>query len=63
MKNIKLYIPKENELDFAKILLNDPFTMAYNKGYDLPFAGYDKTTGCIIYDRSFRRSRYDIYFF
>lgn len=63
MKNIKLYIPKENELDFVKSLLNDPLTMAYNKGYNLQFAGYDKTTGCIIHDISFRKRRYDIYFF
>ena len=63
MKNIKLYIPKENELDFAKSLLNDPLTMAYNKGYDLKFAGYDKTTGCISHDRSYRKRWYDIYFF
>ncbi|WP_296114695.1 hypothetical protein [uncultured Anaerococcus sp.] len=46
MKNISLYIPKENELDFYKNLLKDPDTMAYNKGYDLDFPGYDKKTGC-----------------
>lgn len=63
MNNIKLYIPKKNELDFVKSLLNDPLTMAYNKGYDLQFSGYDKTTGCIIHDIGFRKRRYDIYFF
>lgn len=32
MKNINLYIPKENELDFAKNLLKDPATIAYKIG-------------------------------
>ena len=52
MKNIKLYIPKENELDFAKNLLNDPATMAYNRGYNLPSPGYDKETGTITHDQA-----------
>lgn len=62
MKNIKLYLPKENELDFAKNLLNDPATMAYNKGYDLPFSGYDKETGTITHDDTYRKKWYDLYF-
>ena len=62
MKNIKLYLPKENELDFAKNILNDPATMAYNKGYDLPFPGYDKETGTITHDDTYRKKWYDLYF-
>lgn len=62
MKNIKLYIPKESELDFAKNLLSDPATMAYNKGYDLPFPGYDKDTGTITYSDSYLEKRYNLYF-
>ena len=62
MKNIKLYTPKESELDFAKNLLADPRTMAYNKGYDFDFPGYDKETGTITHDDSYRKKWYDLYF-
>ncbi|MEQ0487925.1 GNAT family N-acetyltransferase [Anaerococcus murdochii] len=62
MKPIILYIPKENELDFAKNILNDPATMAYNKGYDLPFPSYDKATGTITHDDTYRKKWYDLYF-
>ena len=62
MKNIKLYTPKEYELDFAKNLLNDPATMAYNKGYDLDFHGYDKETGTITHDHSYWGKWYELYF-
>lgn len=62
MKNINLYIPKETELDFAKNLLKDPATMAYNKGYDLDFPGYDKETGTITHDRAYWEKWYDLYF-
>lgn len=61
MKPIKLYIPKENELDFAKNILNDPATMAYNKVYDI-FPGYDKETGTITHDDTYWEKWYDLYF-
>lgn len=62
MKNIILYTPKENELDFAKNILVDPATMAYNKGYDLPILGYDKETGTITHDDGYWKKWYDLYF-
>ena len=62
MKPIILYIPKENELDFAKNILSDTATMAYNRGYDLPFPGYDKKTGTITHDDTYRKKWYDLYF-
>ena len=62
MKNIKLYQPKENELDFAKNILKDPDTMAYNKGYDIKFPGYDKETGTIIPSGRYWEKWYDLYF-
>ena len=62
MKNIKLYLPKENELDFAKNLLNDPATMAYNRGYNLPSPGYDKETGTITHDQAYWEKWYELYF-
>ena len=61
MKNIKLYQPKENELDFAKNILNDPATMAYNKGYDVNFPGYDKETGTITPSDRYWEKWYDLY--
>lgn len=62
MKKIKLYTPKENELEFAKAILADSATMAYNKGYDLDFPGYDKDTGTITFSDSYRKKWYDLYF-
>ncbi|MFO3667706.1 MULTISPECIES: GNAT family N-acetyltransferase [Anaerococcus] len=62
MKNIKLYQPKEKELDFAKNLLKDSKTMAYNKGYNLDFPGYDKETGTITHDQAYWEKWYDLYF-
>lgn len=62
MKNIILYTPEKNELDFAKKLLSDPATMAYNKDYDLPFTGYDKETGTITLDDKYWEKWYDLYF-
>lgn len=62
MKNIKLYIPKKTELDFAKNILKDPATMAYNKGYDLDFPGYDKESGTITLSDKYWEKWYDLYF-
>ena len=62
MKNIKIYTPKENELDFAKNILKDPATMAYNKGYDVNFPGYDKETGTITPSDRYWEKWYDLYF-
>lgn len=36
--------------------------MAYNKGYDLPFPGYDKLTGTISLDDTYWKKWYDLYF-
>lgn len=48
-KNVKLYIPRLEDLWYRQKLMQDPATMSYNKGYDLSFDGYDKTTGCITF--------------
>lgn len=42
-----LHVPAYEELWYRQCLLADPDTMAYNKGYELGFDGYDKETGCI----------------
>lgn len=52
MNRLSLYVPKPEELWYNRMLLADPATMDYNKGYDLPFAGYDRTTGCLEFPES-----------
>lgn len=42
-----LHVPTLEELWYRQKLMEDPATMGYNKGYDLPFDGYDRETGCI----------------
>ena len=50
MKNrVSLYVPKLSELWYRQRLLADPETMSYNRGYDLPFEGYNRETGCIAF--------------
>ncbi len=44
-----LHIPSLEELSYREKLLSQPETMAYNRGYDLPFEGYDRTTGCVAF--------------
>lgn len=44
-----LYVPTLEELRYRQKLMEDPATMDYNRGYDLPFAGYDRETGCIAF--------------
>lgn len=48
---LKLHIPSLEELNYQERLLSQPETMAYNRGYDLTFEGYDRTTGCIAFPR------------
>ena len=47
MKRIFLVVPKEEDLKYRQIWLNDPKTMSYNAGYDIDLKGYDKETGTI----------------
>ena len=49
--SLTLHIPSLEELSYREKLLSQPETMAYNRGYDLPFEGYDRTTGCIAFPR------------
>lgn len=46
-----LHVPALEELWYRERLMSDPDTMSYNKGYDLPFEGYDRETGCIAFPR------------
>ena len=56
---LKLHVPEYAELDFRERLLRDPATLAYNRGYDLTFAGYHRDTGCIDFPEDDWQSWYD----
>lgn len=48
--DLKLIVPQKEDLWFKKELKEDPDTMDYNRGYDLNFAGYNRTDGTIQTD-------------
>lgn len=48
-ESLRLHIPAYEELWYRQKIMEDPGTMSYNKGYDLSFNGYDKSTGCIAF--------------
>lgn len=50
-EGLSLHVPTYEELCYRQKWLQDPATMAYNKGYDLAFAGYDRATGCIAFPK------------
>lgn len=50
-EGLSLHIPTYEELCYRQKWLQDPATMAYNKGYDLEYAGYDRQTGCIAFPK------------
>lgn len=51
MKQVKLYIPKVEDMWFRAECMSDPETMSYNAGYDVTYAGYHYDTGCIDFDK------------
>lgn len=51
MKNIKLYIPKVEDLWFRQECMSDPETMSYNAGYNVSNYGYHFDTGCIDFPK------------
>lgn len=58
---LKLHIPAFEELWYRQKLMADPATMCYNKGYDLPFDGYNRETGCIAFPPSEWAKWYDYF--
>lgn len=50
MLNLKLIVPRKEDLWFKKEIKEDPNTMDYNAGYDLTFNGYNRDTGTIKTD-------------
>ena len=61
MNELHLHVPFFDELWYHKQLMEDPATMNYNRGYELPFDGYDPETGCIAFPESEWRNWYDYY--
>lgn len=51
MKNITLIVPKLEDYYYEQKLNEDPSTMNYNAGYDLPLQGYHYDTGCIDFPK------------
>lgn len=49
---VYLHVPKLEDLNYRKKILNDINTMEYNKGYEMSFEGYDISTGCIDFPGS-----------
>lgn len=45
--NIRLHVPTYEELWYREMLLADPQTMSYNRGYDIESLNYDRNTGVI----------------
>lgn len=52
-EQIKLRIPKIEELEYRQRLLNDEKTMSYNIGY-----GYNENTGCIKFNKELWKDWY-----
>lgn len=46
-EELELHIPGVEDMWFAQTLQEDPATMSYNSGWDLPFDRYHSDTGCI----------------
>lgn len=58
---IRLHVPEFDELWYREKLLLDSSTMSYNRGYDLTFPGYDRSTGCIAFPRDKWESWYSFF--
>lgn len=58
MKNITLIVPKLEDYYYEQKLNEDPSTMNYNAGYDLPLKGYHYDTGCIDFPKTAWKEKY-----
>jgi len=52
MEQLQLCVPRLKDLWFRQQMMADSITMAYNAGYDVPFSGYHRDTGCIDFPDS-----------
>ena len=58
---ISLKIPTLDDLWFRQKMMANPETMSYNKGYDIPFEGYDRETGCIDFPENTWQEWFDFW--
>ena len=58
---LQLHIPKFAEENYRQGLLSQPDTMAYNRGYRLPFSEYHPDSGCIDFPRRQWQGWYDVW--
>ncbi len=58
---IRLHVPTYEELLYREMLLADPQTMSYNRGYDIDSRNYDKSTGAIRFPRSEWKDWYEYF--
>ncbi len=60
-ETVHLHIPSLDELLYRQKIMQDPATMAYNKGYDIDSPDYDRETGCILFPRDEWEGWYDYF--
>lgn len=60
-EQLYLHIPEYDELWYRQKIMEDPETMDYNKGYDMDFEGYDRSTGCIAFPKQEWADWYDYF--
>lgn len=58
---LQLHVPKFAELNYRQVLLSQSDTMAYNRGYRLPFSEYHPDSGCIDFPRKQWQDWYDVW--
>lgn len=58
---LHLHVPTYEELSYRELILSQPETMAYNRGYNLNFRGYHKDTGCIDFPQTKWDDWYDFW--
>lgn len=61
LETVHLHIPSLDELRYRQKIMQDPATMAYNKGYDIESDNYDRETGCILFPREDWAEWYDYF--
>lgn len=57
--NISLYVPELEDYWYEQKLLSDDATMSYNAGFNVSYDGYHYDTGCIDFDESKWKTKYE----
>jgi diamine N-acetyltransferase len=61
IQKLHLHVPSYEELNYKELILSQPETMNYNRGYDMNISGYDKITGCIDFPQTEWESWYNFW--